>query len=129
MRTTSERYIDATEEATARLAKAFECKEKMVYLALTYRKDTEKARKIRHAAVNEYGAVPMVHCPECETLHNVTADGRQLMVQNFNNGVKLEIDKKSGDAVVYDRRGEVLCTCRIERIPELTELQEYAKGL
>lgn len=129
MRTTSERYIDATEEATARLAKAFDCKEKMVYLALTYRKDTEKARKIRHAAVNEYGAVPMVHCPECETLHNVTADGRQLMVQNFNNGVKLEIDKKSGDAVVYDRRGDVLRTCRIERIPELTELQEYAKGL
>ena len=129
MRTTSERYIDATEEATARRAKAFECKEKMVYLVLTYRKDTEKARKIRHAAVKEYGAVPMVHCPECETLHNVTADGRQLMVQNFNNGVKLEIDKQTGETWVTNRRGETVMHKQCITIPQLTEIQVMAENM
>lgn len=129
MRTTSERYIDATEEATARLAKAFECKEKMVYLALTYRKDTEKARKIRYAAVHEYGATPMCHCPECETLHNVTEDGRDLMVQNFNNGVKLEIDKQTGETWVTNRRGETVMHKQCITIPQLTEIQVMAENM
>ena len=129
MRTTSERYIDATEEATARLAKAFECKEKMVYLALTYRKDTEKARKIRYAAVHVYGATPMCHCPECETLHNVTEDGRDLMVQNFNNGVKLEIDKQTGETWVTNRRGETVMHKQCITIPQLTEIQVMAENM
>lgn len=51
MRTTAARYIDATEETTAKLAKTFQCTPKFVYLALTYRSDTEKARKIRFTAV------------------------------------------------------------------------------
>lgn len=51
------------------------------------------------------------------------------MVQNFDNGVKLEIDKETGAAVVYDRKGALLSTRRIEGIPELTELQKYAESL
>lgn len=129
MRTTAERYIDATDEATAKLAKVFNVTQKMVYLALTYRQNSETARKIRYAAVHEYGATPMCHCPECETLHNVTKDGRKLMVQNFNNGIKLEIDKQTGVAVVYDRKGAVLCSRKIEKFPELSELQLYAENL
>lgn len=45
MRTTAARYIDATEETTAKLAKTFQCTPKFVYLALTYRSDTEKPEK------------------------------------------------------------------------------------
>ena len=36
MRTTSPRYIDASREATAKLAKAFRVTDKFVYLCLTY---------------------------------------------------------------------------------------------
>ncbi len=54
MRTTSPRYIDASREATAKLAKAFRVTDKFVYLCLTYRKNSETARKIRYTAVNEY---------------------------------------------------------------------------
>lgn len=129
MRTTSQRYIDASPETMARLAKSFKCTDKMIYLALTYRANSELARKIRYTAVKEFGAVAMCHCPECETMHNVTEDGRQLMVQNFDNGVRLEIDKQTGAAVVYDRKGRVLETRQIERLPELSEVQLYAESL
>lgn len=113
----------------AKLAKAFNVTKKYVYMCLTYLRDNETARKIRYTAVHAYGATPMRHCPECETLHNVTEDGRQLMVQNFNNGVRLEIDKHTGASVVYNRHGAVIGRRRIERIPELTELQLYAESL
>jgi len=98
-------------------------------MCLTYRADSEKARKIRYTAVHVYKAKAMRHCPECETLHNVTEDGRDLMVQNFDNGIKLEIDKQTGVAVVYDRKGAVLCSRKIEKFPELSELQLYAENL
>lgn len=125
----TERYIDATEEVRAKLAKTFNVTPKFVYMCLTYRADSEKARKIRYTAVHVYKAKAMRHCPECETLHNVTEDGRDLMVQNFDNGIKLEIDKQTGVAVVYDRSGAVLCSRKIEKFPELSELQLYAENL
>lgn len=85
MRTTTS-YIKVSNEARAKLARVFGVEEKMVYLALTYRRDSDKARRIRYAAVHEYGGVAMCHSPECETIHNVSQDGRELMVQNFDNG-------------------------------------------
>ena len=128
MRTTSS-YIKVSNEARAKLARLFKVEEKTVYLALTYRRDSDKARKIRYIAVRDCGGVPMCHCPECETMHNVTEDGRELMVQNFDNGIKLEIDKHTGAAVMYDRRGAVVCRRQIEKFPELSELQLYAESL
>ena len=128
MRTT-ESYIKVSNEARAKLARLFKVEEKTVYLALTYRRDSEKARKIRYAAVRNYGGVAMSHCPECETLHEIREGERQLMVQNFDNGIKLEIDKQTGAAVMYDRRGAVVCRRHIEKFPELSELQLYAESL
>lgn len=125
----TKRYIDASPEAQAKLAKVFNVTPKYVYMCLTYRADNEKARKIRYAAEHVYGATPMCHCPECETLHNVTKDGRKLMVQNFNNGVRLEIDKHTGAAVVYNRNGAVIGRRQIVKFPELADLQLYAESL
>lgn len=128
MRTTSS-YIKVSNEVRAKLARLFKVEEKTVYLALTYRRDSDKARKIRFVAVRDYQGKPMCHCPECETLHEVREGGRQLMVQNFDNGVRLEIDKQTGAAVVYDRKGAILQTKQIKEIPELTDLQLYAESL
>jgi hypothetical protein len=127
--TTTTRYIDVTEEAKVRLTRVFGCTPTMVYLALTYRKDTELARKIRHTALRDHGGKPMCHCPECETLHNVTEDNRHLMVQNFDNGARLEIDKQTGAAVVYNRNGAVIGRRQIVKFPELAELQLFAESL
>lgn len=75
MKTTAERYIDATEEASAKLAKAFKVTPKFVYMCLTYRCNSNTARKIRYAAVHVYGATSMRHCPECETMFQTTLIG------------------------------------------------------
>lgn len=128
MRTT-EIYIKVNNEARAKLARLFKVEEKTVYLALTYRRNSDTARKIRFTAVQNFGGVAMCHCPECETMHNVTEDGRELMVQNFDNGVKLEINKHTGAAVVYDRSGAVIMTRQIEKFPELSILQLFAESL
>lgn len=129
MRTTASRYIDATPEATAKLAKDFQCTEKFVYYALTYRKNSELAKKIRYTAVKEYGAKPMAHYPECETLHNITEDGRDLMVQNFDNGATLRIDKRTGETWVINRRGETIMHKQCIAIPQLTEIQVIAENM
>lgn len=130
MRTTAERYIDATPEATAKLARLFKCTAKMVYYALTYRKDSALARKIRFVAVRDYEAKPMLHVPECETLHDTTEDGRQIMRQVFDNGATLRADKRTGEAWITNRRGEVVeHRNRIEKLSELAELQTLAENL
>lgn len=130
MRTTSPRYIDASREATAKLAKAFRVTDKFVYLCLTYRKNSETARKIRYTAVNEYGATPMAHYPECETLHDTTEDGRQIMRQVFNNGAILRADKRTGEAWITNRRGNVVeHRDRITLLDDLYKLQVMAENL
>lgn len=107
MRTTSN-YIKVSSEAREKLARAFEVEEKTVYLALTGRRDSDKAKKIRYTAVKEYGGIPMVHCPECETMHDITEDGRQIMRQRFNNGATLRIDKNTGETWITNHHGETV---------------------
>ena len=50
MRTT-ESYIKVSNEARAKLARLFNVEEKTIYLALTYRRNSDKMRKIRYTAV------------------------------------------------------------------------------
>lgn len=129
METASKRYIDVTNETKKKLAKLFKCTEKFVYMALTYRKDSPLAKKIRYVAKRDYNGKPMHHYPECETLHNLTEDGRQIMVQNFGNGVKLEVDKGTGNVVAYNRKGENVGNWENVSIQKLTEIQLYAESL
>lgn len=129
METTSKRYIDVTDTVKSKLAKLFKCTEKFVYIALTYRKDSLLAKKIRYVAVRDYQGKPMHHCPECETLHNLTQDGRKLMVQNFDNGVKLEVDKGTGNVVVYNRKGDNIGNWENVTVTKLSEIQLYAESL
>ena len=131
MKSTAARYIDATPETTAKLAKLFKCTEKYVYMCLTYRtsSDSETAHKIRYTAVKAYGATPMLHVPECETMHDTTEDGRQIMRQVFNNGATLRVDKETGEAWITNRRGETVTRGRIEQFAELSKVQVLAENL
>lgn len=129
MKTTAKRYIDATEKATAQLAQSFKCTAKYVYMCLTYRRDNETARKIRYTAVKVYGATPMLHVPECETMHDTTEGGRQVMRQVFDNGAILRVDKRTGEAWITNRNGKEVE--RRERInfAELDSMQVIAENL
>lgn len=129
MKSTKPRYIDATPEAMAKLAKMFKCTEKFIYMALTYVQNSEAARKIRFAAVEHFGATPMAHYPECETLHDTTEAGRKIMRQVFDNGTTLRVDKNTGEAWIVNRKGvQVEHRDRIDW-PELSKLQVIAENL
>lgn len=129
METTSKRYIDVTDEAKAKLAKFFKCTETMVYMALTYRKNSDLARKIQYVAVRDFKGKPMRHLPECETLHNITEGGRDLMVQIFDNGIRLEVDKNTGHVDAINRRGENVGRWECESIPDLSRIQMIVQGM
>lgn len=127
MRTT-ESYIKVSNEARAKLARVFHVEEKTVYLALTYRRDSDKARKIRYMAVKEYGGVPMVHCPACETLHETTEEGREVMRQEWPNGAVLVWYKGTPEVIVRHKGREILhedCA----GMPRFSEIQLYAESL
>ena len=129
MRTTASRYIDATPEAIVKLAKHFRCTEKFVYYALTYKKNSDLAKKVRYTAVKNYGAKPMAHIPECETMHDTTEDGRQIMRQQFDNGATLRIDKRTGETWITNRRGETVVHKQCISIPQLSEIQVIAENM
>lgn len=127
MRTEAARYIEVTKETRKNLEKALGCTDRMIRNALTYVSDTELARKIRYIAVEEYGATPMRHCPECETLFTTEIDGEQYMRQNFNNGAVLLWHKGTPEVIVRYRGNEELFLC--ESMPQLSEIQLYAESL
>lgn len=123
MKTTSACYIDASKETYSKLSKMFNVVEKTIYLALTYRTNNKQAHKIRYTAVKLYGAKPMAHCPQCETMHNLTEDGRQVLIQYFDNGIKFEIDKQTGNARAWDRHGIPILKESGVNFPRLSEIQ------
>lgn len=127
MRTTNS-YIKVNEDAKMKLARVFDVEPKTVYLALTGRRNSDKARKIRYAAVKEYGGVPMLHCPACETLHETTEDGREVMRREWPNGAVLVWYKGTPEVIVRHKGREVLhedCA----NMPRFTEIQLYAESL
>jgi hypothetical protein len=127
--TMMKRYIDATQETKATLAKVFKVTEKFVYMCLTYRKNNDTARKIRFTAVHNYGAKPMAHYPICETLHDTTEDGRQVMRQEFDNGCTLLVDKRTGEAWLTGRKGDALGHWLDINFPKLYEIQVLAENM
>lgn len=126
-RTNATRCIEVTQEARVKLTRAFRCTAKTVQESLKYRMNSDKARKIRYAAVKEYGGKPMLYVPECETLFTTELDGKEYMRQMFNNGAVLMWHKGTADVIVRFRDKEESFKC--ESLPRLTEIQLYAESL
>ncbi len=93
---TMKRFIAATTENRAFLAKAFRVDERTVRNALSYAYSSDICKRIRKLAV-ERGAVKMVTCNEAECIFD--SDGN--MIQLLPNGAVIEISKETGNADVY----------------------------
>lgn len=120
-----DKMIKVSADVRSKIMKAFGVTSKTVYNALSYnseRGNTDLAKKIRVMALNN-GGVPTVSLPECECLHD---EVKGLMVQTFNNGAVLTIDKHTGNAEVKDPKGKVRMRKEKISIPQLYVLQEYA---
>lgn len=117
------RFIAVTKEQRDFITKAFEITPRMIDYALSYSKDTSLAKRIRNLALQR-GGVMMCTIKEIETIHD--ADG--VMKQLLPNGAVIEIDKKTGDAVVY-MKGEPRIHVENIRVREIGALQKSAMAL
>ena len=127
-KTKSARTIKVSKEDKARLAKMFNCTERMVYKALCFECQTLLARKIQYVARKEMGGWVEAAVPEDEIFYDTMDDGERLMRQYFNNGAVLEVSMTTGEGLVRFkgspryRYSEVL-------VKDIPTIQDYARSL
>ncbi len=117
------RFIAVTTEQREFLMKTFRVDVRTVRNALSYSFDSNTCKRIRKLALQR-GGVMMCTAKEIETIHD--ADG--VMKQLLPNGAVIEIDKKTGDAVVYIK-GEPRIHVENIRVREIGALQKSAMAL
>ena len=99
-----EKQIFVSEKAKVHLRKVFKCTNVMVWYALTFKRDSELARKIRYVALTQLGGVPSWKPEELETTHEEMA---QTMTLHFGKRVQLVYDRKDGSShVIVDGKEE-----------------------
>ena len=101
------------------LMKAFGCTQQFVWQALTFRRDSETARRIRVLALKRGGKLVDGYVPKCETTHE---EVEKTMTQTFGPRVKLVVDKETGDVSVYVD-GQLKDSYKSITVPDLMQLQ------
>lgn len=101
------------------LMKAFDCTQQFVWQALTFRRDSETARRIRVLALKRGGKLVDGYVPKCETTHE---EVEKTMTQTFGPRVKLVVDKETGDVSVYVD-GQLKDSYKNITVPDLMQLQ------
>ena len=124
----SARTIKVTKEAKKKLAKLFNCTERMVYKALCFECQTLLARKIQYVARKEMGGWVEAAVPEEEIFYDTMSDGERFMRQYFNNGAVLEVSLTTGKGVVVFK-GERQKSYPEVMMNEIPSIQDYAKSL
>ena len=99
-KTKSTRTIKVSKENNAKLARMFNCTERMIYKALCFESETLLALKIRNVARKEMGGWVEAAVPEDEIFYDTVDSGDRFMRQYFNNGAVLEVSMTTGEGVV-----------------------------
>lgn len=93
-----EKKIYVTDKAKAHLRKVFGCTNMMVWKALSFKSDSDLAKKIRFFALKQLGGVANWKAEEMETTHE---EGNRSMTQKFGERVKLVYDRSDGSCHVF----------------------------
>ena len=92
-----EKKIFVNEKAKAHLRTVFGCTNVMVWKALSFKSDSDLARKIRFTALKQLGGVANWAPTEVETTHEETA---RTMTLHFGKRVQLVYDRNDGSTHV-----------------------------
>lgn len=117
------RYISVSNEVRRQLREQTGASEQGIYVALNYERHGELSVRIRELALSLGGRIHL-DLPECETIH----DSLGRMIQTFDNGAKIVIDKVSGNAIVYFDEAQVAAYNQVS-IAHLSRIQAYAQSL
>lgn len=124
----SARTIKVSNENKAKLAKFFNCTERMVYKALCFESETELARKIRYVARRDMGGWVEAAVPEDEIFYDTKESGEHVMRQYFNNGAVLEVSMTTGEGVV-SFKGSPRYRYEEVLVSDIPAIQNYARNL
>ena len=124
----SARTIKVTSESKKKLAKMFNCTERMVYKALCFECQTLLARKIQYVARKEMGGWVEAAVPEAEIFYDTMDSGERFMRQYFNNGAVLEVSMKTGTGNVFFK-GSPRYRYNQVLVSDIPTIQNYAQNL
>ena len=127
-KTRSARTIKVSKENKAKLAKMFNCTDRMVYKALCFECQTLLARKIQYVARKEMGGWVEAAVPESEIFYDTMSDGERFMRQYFNNGAVFSVSFKTGQGVVMFK-GEPVEHYEKVYVSQIPNIQDMAKAL
>lgn len=85
-------------ETKAFLIKTFQCSRQAVWQALTFQRNSDQARRIRHLALQRGGKLTDGYAPKCETSYE---EGEKTMTQRFGSRVKIVAYSETGNASVF----------------------------
>ena len=120
-----QKQIYADLETKEFLAKTFKCTPQAVWLALTFQRDSETARRIRVLALKRGGTLVGAKAPEWNTTHE---EVENTMTQAVGERVKIVYDKTNGEATMYVD-GQRRSSCTPEGIPEYMQFQNEVELL
>ena len=127
-KTRSARTIKVSKENKAKLAKMFNCTDRMVYKALCFECQTLLARQIQYVARKEMGGWVEAAVPEDEIFYDTMEGGERVMRQYFGNGAVLEVSMTTGEGkVTYKGKPRV----RYDQVllTSIPQIQEMARGM
>ena len=85
-------------ETKAFLIKTFQCSRQAVWQALTFQRNSDQARRIRHLALQRGGKLTDGYAPKCETSYE---EGEKTMTQRFGPRVKIVAYSETGNVSVF----------------------------
>ena len=85
-------------ETKAFLIKTFQCSRQAVWQALTFQRNSDQARRIRHLALQRGGKLTDGYAPKCETSYE---EGEKTMTQRFGSRVKIVSYSETGNVSVF----------------------------
>ncbi len=113
------RQILTDKETKHFLMRTFKCTQQAVWQALTFKRDSDQAKRIRTLALKRGGKLVDGYVPECDTVFN---EADQTMVQTFGPRVKMVYDRVTGETRVYVD-GECRASHAGLDVPEFMQLQ------
>lgn len=128
MKKKCKRTIKLSKESKVKLAKLFDCTERMVYKALCFECDTNLARKIQHVARKEMGGWVEAAVPESEIFYDTMENGERFMRHYFNNGSVFEVSLATGMGVIR-HRGRIVKRYENVYLNQIPCIQQYAMNL
>ncbi len=117
------KQIKVDKQTREMLVKTFKTTSVSVWRALSFRDNSPKSRRIRHAAYQNRGVLLLL-APAIETIH----DANNYMRQYFPGDVMIEVDKNNSHANLL-KCGEVVKSWDNVYVSDLTDIQREAAAL